>query len=37
MAEPAARIMAKELSRDENWISAQVSAFTQLAQQYLVS
>jgi len=37
MAEPAARIMAKEMRQDERWISEQVTAFKQLAQQYLVS
>lgn len=37
MAEPAARIMAKELKQDEQWVSEQVATFKQLAQQYLVS
>jgi glycerol-3-phosphate dehydrogenase len=36
MAEPVARLMATELGRDENWISAQVKEFTELAQQYRV-
>ncbi len=36
MAEPVAQLMATELGRDENWISAQVKEFTELAQQYRV-
>jgi len=34
MAEPAARLLAAELGRDEPWIGAQVSAFRKLAAQY---
>ena len=34
MAEPVARLMAAELGRDEAWITAQVSAFRALAEQY---
>jgi len=36
MAEPAARLLAVELGRDEAWVSAQVKEFTALAQQYRV-
>jgi glycerol-3-phosphate dehydrogenase len=36
MAEPAARIMAKELGHSEDWVAQQIDSFRQLAQQYLV-
>ena len=36
MAEPAARLLARELGRDEAWIAAQVSEFCSLAEQYRV-
>jgi glycerol-3-phosphate dehydrogenase len=36
MAEPVARLLAAELGRDETWVTAQVQAFTDLAQQYRV-
>jgi glycerol-3-phosphate dehydrogenase len=36
MAEPSARIMAKELGHGDDWAAQQVASFTQLAQQYLV-
>jgi len=36
MAEPVAKLMAAELGRDEVWVTAQVTAFTELAQQYRV-
>jgi glycerol-3-phosphate dehydrogenase len=36
MAEPAARLLARELGRDEAWIGAQVSQFCALAEQYKV-
>ena len=36
MAEPAARLMAKELGRDEGWIAAQLESFRTLAAQYKV-
>ncbi|MBT9329492.1 glycerol-3-phosphate dehydrogenase/oxidase [Paracidobacterium acidisoli] len=36
MAEPAARLMAKELGLDDAWIAREVESFRQLAQQYLV-
>ena len=36
MAEPVARLMAKELGRDDQWVSAQVADFRALAQQYRV-
>jgi glycerol-3-phosphate dehydrogenase len=35
MAEPAARILARELGRDEAWAAGEVEAFTALAEQYL--
>lgn len=34
IALPVARIMAKEMNKDEVWIDAQVKAYTQLASQY---
>jgi len=37
MAEPAARLLAGELGRDEAWAAAQVSEFCSLARQYRVS
>jgi glycerol-3-phosphate dehydrogenase len=36
MAEPAARLMARELGRDESWVATQVSGFRALAAQYRV-
>ena len=36
MAEPAARLMAKELGRDQAWVDAQVREFCALAEQYRV-
>lgn len=36
MAQKAAQIMAKELGRDQQWIDAQVTAFSELARQYRV-
>ena len=36
MAEPAARLLARELNRDDAWAAAQVSEFRALAQQYKV-
>ena len=36
MAEPVARLLARELKRDESWAAAQVTAFRALAQQYRV-
>ena len=36
MAEPASKLLAAELSRDEAWAAAQVKDFTELAQQYCV-
>jgi len=36
MAEPVARLLAAELGRDQAWIFAQVTQFTELAQQYRV-
>jgi len=37
MAEPAARLMAAELGRDQAWVVAEVSAFRALAAQYRLS
>ncbi len=37
MAEPVARLLAKELGRDEAWVDAQVKVFEQLAVQYSVA
>ena len=37
MADPAARLLAVELGRNEAWIAAQVKEFRALAQQYLVT
>jgi len=37
MAEPAARLLAAELGRDDAWIAAQVAEFCALAAQYRVS
>jgi hypothetical protein len=36
MAGPAARILARELGRDEAWAEAQQTEFCGLADQYLV-
>ncbi len=36
MAEPAARLLASELGRDEAWARAQVAEFRELAKQYMV-
>lgn len=36
MAEPVAKLLARELGRDEKWIAAQVSEFRALAEQYRV-
>jgi glycerol-3-phosphate dehydrogenase len=36
MAEPAARLLAAELGRDEAWAKAQVAEFRELAKQYMV-
>jgi glycerol-3-phosphate dehydrogenase len=36
MAEPVARLLAAELSRDDAWVAAQVKEFRLLAQQYMV-
>jgi glycerol-3-phosphate dehydrogenase len=36
MAEPAARLLAKELNRDQAWIDAQLAEFRALAAQYRV-
>jgi glycerol-3-phosphate dehydrogenase len=36
MAEPASKLLAAELGRDESWAAAQVLEFTELAQQYRV-
>lgn len=36
MAEPVAIIMAKELQKDNNWVKAQVAAYTKLAEGYLL-
>jgi glycerol-3-phosphate dehydrogenase len=36
MAEPVAKLLAAELGRDQAWVSAQVTEFTELAQQYRV-
>ena len=36
MAEPAARLLAAELGRDEAWVGAQVKEFCELAKQYRV-
>jgi glycerol-3-phosphate dehydrogenase len=36
MAEPVAKLMARELSRDEAWVEAQVKQFRELARQYTV-
>jgi glycerol-3-phosphate dehydrogenase len=36
MAPAAARLMARELGRDENWVEAQVTEFGKLAEQYRV-
>jgi glycerol-3-phosphate dehydrogenase len=36
MAEPTARIMAKELGQDDAWIAAQLAAFRALAETYMV-
>jgi glycerol-3-phosphate dehydrogenase len=37
MAEPAARLLAAELGRDESWVAAQVKEFCALAEQYKVA
>ncbi|MGB6726965.1 MAG: glycerol-3-phosphate dehydrogenase/oxidase [Terracidiphilus sp.] len=37
MAEPAARLMAAELNRGEDWIATEVARFQALAEQYQVS
>jgi len=37
MAEPVARIMAKELGKDEGWVREQVAAYTKLAERYVLS
>lgn len=37
LAPRVAAIIAKELNRDEQWISSQINEFTQLAQQYVVN
>lgn len=37
MAEPAARLLAHELHRDETWIAAEVNDFRSLAEQYRVA
>ncbi len=37
MAEPAAKLLAAELGRDEAWVAAQVKEFKELAQQYRVA
>jgi len=34
MAKPAAKLLARELQRDQAWIAAQVSEFSKLAEQY---
>jgi glycerol-3-phosphate dehydrogenase len=36
MAEPAAKLLARQLGRDDTWIAAQVSEFRALAEQYRV-
>jgi glycerol-3-phosphate dehydrogenase len=36
MAEPVARLLAQELSRDEAWVAAQLQEFSVLAKQYTV-
>jgi glycerol-3-phosphate dehydrogenase len=36
MAEPVARLLAQELSRDEAWVAAQLGEFSALAKQYTV-
>jgi glycerol-3-phosphate dehydrogenase len=36
MAEPASRLLAAELGRDDAWVAAEVDNFTQLAHQYMV-
>jgi glycerol-3-phosphate dehydrogenase len=36
MAEPVAKILAAHFGHDENWIAAQVTEFTTLAEQYRV-
>jgi len=36
MAEPAARLLARELGRDDAWVTAQISEFRALARQYTV-
>ena len=36
MAEPAARLLAAQLGRDETWAAAQVREFRALAEQYRV-
>jgi len=36
MAEPAARLLAVELGRDDAWVAAEVDTFSQLAHQYMV-
>jgi glycerol-3-phosphate dehydrogenase len=36
MAEPASKLLAAELGRDEEWAAAQAREFTDLAQQYRV-
>jgi hypothetical protein len=37
MAEPVARLLARELGHDETWITAQIAAFRVLAKQYSVA
>jgi glycerol-3-phosphate dehydrogenase len=36
MAEPAARLLAAELNRDEAWVRGEIDTFTRLAHQYMV-
>jgi hypothetical protein len=36
MAEPTARIMARELGQNDAWVAAQLAAFRALAETYMV-
>src|SRR6185369_13170271 len=36
MAEPVAKLLARELGRDDKWIAAQLQDFSELAKQYTV-
>jgi hypothetical protein len=36
MAEPVARLLARELGRDDAWVASQLQEFSALAKQYTV-